>query len=142
MRVALAGSTLTYYGTAMDCQGPNEIESGSRKRKAAELESPAETAKIVEEDSIKRARSTEISSFETLLLQADANNPQAQYELGIAYQQGRITPKDLGKAFAWLQRTAEQGYAAAQFKLANCYFTVSWNQSISGISVCYRCTLD
>ena len=46
---------------------------------------------------------------------ADFNQPQAQYELGACYYQGKGVPRDFTAARQWWTRAAEQGLADAQF---------------------------
>ncbi len=46
----------------------------------------------------------------------------AQRRLGVAYQLGEGTKKDLTKAVYWYKEAAEQGQDAAQFNLGNCFF--------------------
>jgi len=55
------------------------------------------------------------------LKQAEAGNPQAEFNLGLVYLQGDGTPKDPVKAATWLEKSALQGYAEAQFRLGRMY---------------------
>jgi localization factor PodJL len=53
------------------------------------------------------------------LRQAAVNgDPQAQYEVGTRFADGKSVPQDLTQAFAWYQRAATRGFVAAQFRLA------------------------
>jgi len=52
---------------------------------------------------------------------AEAGNPEAEFNLGLVYLQGDGTPKDAAKAAAWLEKSALQGYAEAQFRLGRMY---------------------
>jgi hypothetical protein len=57
------------------------------------------------------------------LLQAAlaANDPAAQYEMGIRYAEGRGVMRNLEKAARWLERAANAGFVPAQFRLAGLY---------------------
>ena len=44
---------------------------------------------------------------------ADGGDPRAQYDLGIAYQQGAAIRRDLVEARRWWRKAADQGYAPA-----------------------------
>lgn len=56
--------------------------------------------------------------FQGLAEQGDAD---AQYQLGILYQQGKGVPKDHEQAFQWFQKAAESGHVKAQYSLATMY---------------------
>jgi uncharacterized protein len=63
-------------------------------------------------------RSGTSSRFESLRIQAIEGNTVAQFNLGIAYQFGRDTSKDLDQAQQWYQQASQKGHAGAQFNLA------------------------
>ena len=42
------------------------------------------------------------NSIETLRTRAEHGEPQAQYELALHYESGKIPKKDIKKAFYWL----------------------------------------
>ncbi|MFZ5522526.1 MAG: tetratricopeptide repeat protein [Pseudomonadota bacterium] len=48
---------------------------------------------------------------------AAKNNPQAQYNLGIMYQEGQGVPQDYEEAIKWYRMATEQGEANAQSML-------------------------
>lgn len=48
---------------------------------------------------------------------AAKNNPQAQYNLGIMYQEGQGVPQDYEEAIRWYRMATEQGEASAQSML-------------------------
>ncbi len=54
------------------------------------------------------------SDFKTLSAQAQSGDPEAQYWLALAYDQGRLVPKDSMQFESWLFKSAEQGYAPAE----------------------------
>lgn len=49
---------------------------------------------------------------------AEQGNPQAQYNLGVAYKRGGVLPKDDDKAEEWWRKAAEGGHSGAQRALA------------------------
>ena len=59
-----------------------------------------------------------------LRLSADvANQPDAQYDLGLCCFVGQDVPQNYQEAVVWFKRAAEQGHAYAQYYLASCYTT-------------------
>ena len=52
---------------------------------------------------------------------ADLGNPQAQFNLGLMYSNGRGVPHDNAKAVHWFRKSAEQGKADAQNSLGWAY---------------------
>lgn len=49
--------------------------------------------------------------------EAEHRNPIAQYELGVAFLRGDITERSHEQALLWLQHSAAQNYAPAQYQL-------------------------
>ena len=60
-------------------------------------------------------------TFEHLLETVVSGDARAQCDLGICYEYGDGTEKDLKKAFEWYKKAAEQNDAEAQFNLGRCY---------------------
>jgi TPR repeat protein len=54
---------------------------------------------------------------------AEQGDPEAQYNLGLAYIKGRGVVADFGVAFRWMVKAAEQGLAPAQARLGLLYVT-------------------
>lgn len=52
---------------------------------------------------------------------AEQGNPNAQFNLGLMYNNGKGVPKDDVEAMKWYRMAAEQGYANAQFNLGFMY---------------------
>jgi hypothetical protein len=53
--------------------------------------------------------------WRVLFSEAESGNVAAQYWLGRIYDAGRLLPKDGEKSARWFQKSAEQGYAPAEF---------------------------
>lgn len=53
---------------------------------------------------------------------AEDGHPNAQYQLGALYAEGRGVLHDDAVARSWFRSAAEQGFAPAQFKLAAMYY--------------------
>lgn len=49
---------------------------------------------------------------------ADAGVAEAQYNLGVAYREGKGTPKDDAQAFYWFEKASRNGYVKAYHKYA------------------------
>lgn len=54
---------------------------------------------------------------------AENGNPDAQYELGRCYENGRGISQSLADAAAWFAKAADKKHALAQYRLAQCYET-------------------
>jgi len=52
---------------------------------------------------------------------AERGDADAQYSLGLDYQQGFDVAQDEAEAVKWFRKAAEQNYAAAQYNLGLCY---------------------
>ena len=52
---------------------------------------------------------------------AEAGDPDAQFNLGVMYNNGQGVPQDYKKAMKWYTLAAEQGYADAQNNLGAMY---------------------
>ena len=53
---------------------------------------------------------------------AELGDAEAQYNLGVMYDQGFGVEQDLGKAADWYRKAAEQGFVDAQANLGLMYF--------------------
>ena len=52
---------------------------------------------------------------------AEQNHAEAQYNLGVCYDEGEGVAKDQVEAVKWYRKAAEQNFAAAQYNLGVCY---------------------
>lgn len=59
--------------------------------------------------------------LEDLRAKANQGDPAAQFQLGVAYDEGRGVAKDQREAVAWYRKSSEQDYAAAQNSLGSMY---------------------
>jgi len=59
--------------------------------------------------------------FKLDMILAKRGDPDAQYYVANAYEEGRGTSEDMGKAFEWYRKAAEQQHGAAQYKLGVMY---------------------
>ena len=71
---------------------------------------------------IQALAATSKTDLEALTKKAQAGDPQAQFELGTVYYQGRELIRDMGVAFEWFLKAANQGHTEAQFAIGRCYF--------------------
>ena len=62
-----------------------------------------------------------VFAFGLVNFSANHEYADAQYQLGLYYQNGRIVNKDLEQAVYWFRKAAEQGNAKAQNNLGWCY---------------------
>ena len=61
------------------------------------------------------------SAGSALQQKAERGDAAAQYELGLAYANGKDVPRDYKEAVKWVRMAAEQGNAKAQYTMALCY---------------------
>jgi len=62
------------------------------------------------------------SDFSVLSSHAESGDREAQYWLGLIYDEGRIVPKDAEHAERWFLKSADQGYVPAQRALGIAYW--------------------
>jgi TPR repeat protein len=65
----------------------------------------------------------ELARFNLVALHALQGDPQAQYELGMFFEEGAIIKSDLGRAITLYKQSAEQGITPAQVRLGLCNLT-------------------
>jgi TPR repeat protein len=61
------------------------------------------------------------SKLDEMKALADQGDADAQYNLGIMYDNSKGVPENYAEAVKWYRKAAEQGYAAAQFELGLMY---------------------
>jgi len=57
--------------------------------------------------------------FYNFIIDAEEGNIEAQYQLGVAYEEGRATPKNITEAIRWYVIAAKKGHHKAKIKLQN-----------------------
>jgi len=62
------------------------------------------------------------AAFEEWLPLAELGDAEAQYNLGVMYDQGASVDRDLDKAASWYRKAAEQGFLDAQTNLGMMYY--------------------
>ena len=62
------------------------------------------------------------AAFEEWLPLAELGDAEAQYNLGVMYDEGTSVAQDLGKAAEWYRKAAEQGFVDAQANLGMMYY--------------------
>jgi TPR repeat protein len=61
------------------------------------------------------------SDFAEIISKAQSGDPEAQYFLALMYDEGTLVPKDHATALAWMLKSAEQGYSAAEDRMGEMY---------------------
>ena len=61
------------------------------------------------------------ATFDQLLASAKAGDAKAQNSLGVRFELGQATPKDMVQAIHWYRQSAEQGMSHGQYNLARMY---------------------
>ncbi|XP_077165733.1 death ligand signal enhancer [Paroedura picta] len=74
------------------------------------------------------------AAFHLFKLAADQNYSKAQFNVGLCYEHGRGTEKDMAKAVLYYQRAARQGHPMAQYRYAK-WLLRSWPQMEEDSSV-------
>ena len=62
------------------------------------------------------------SDFRQTLQLAEQGNADAQYNLGVMYDNGQGVRQDYAEAARWYRKAAEQGNAKAQYNLGSMYY--------------------
>ncbi|MEN8206083.1 MAG: tetratricopeptide repeat protein [Pseudomonadota bacterium] len=62
------------------------------------------------------------TAFEEWLPLAELGDVEAQYNLGVMYDEGTSVEQDYGKAAEWYHKAAEQGFVDAQANLGMMYY--------------------
>ena len=62
------------------------------------------------------------AAYDEWLPLAELGDAEAQYNLGVMYDQGASVDRDLGKAASWYRKAAEQGFLDAQTNLGMMYY--------------------
>jgi TPR repeat protein len=81
---------------------------------------PAQTAPLSTNTrlaEILRLPALQPDDWRALFSLAESGDPEAQYWLGRIYEAGRLLPLDQEKSSFWYQKSAEQGYAAAEYRV-------------------------
>jgi TPR repeat protein len=66
---------------------------------------------------ILRLPALQPSDWQELFSLAESGDPEAQYWLGRIYESGRLLPLDKEKSVHWFQKSAEQGFAHAEYRV-------------------------
>ena len=67
------------------------------------------------------ARANEADTFRAMVVLADKGDAEAQYHVGMMYNNGIGTQRDLKQAFAWFQKSAASDHPLGAYKLG-CYY--------------------
>ena len=62
------------------------------------------------------------NNFEIKEIQAHLGDPQAEYDISLAYRNGTGVQKNDLKALEWMKKAAIQGLLEAEFQLGYCYY--------------------
>jgi len=66
---------------------------------------------------ILRLPALQPADWQALFSMAESGNAEAQYWLGRIYEAGKLLPLDEEKSAYWFQKSAEQGYAPAEYRV-------------------------
>jgi len=89
----------------------------------ADLTEPVTTADLTEPVIANPGEAQNVvpADFETVKQAAEQGDVQAQFKLGLMYDEGQGVAQDYVEAVKWYQKAAGQGDADAQFKFGVCY---------------------
>ncbi len=65
-----------------------------------------------------------------MVSKANSGDPQAQFDLAMAYREGEDIQKDLPASFKWLKEAAKGGHVEAQYELARVYAVEAEGQRV------------
>jgi TPR repeat protein len=106
---------------------PAAYERGDHARAAREFELGAARGERLAQFNLAmmifrgEAAGSRGAAIDWLRKAADQRLPQAQYNLGLLYENGAGLPRSQADATAWFRRAAEQGHTDAQVSLATQY---------------------
>jgi TPR repeat protein len=61
------------------------------------------------------------TDLRTLQVAAEAGQPEAMYQLGMRYENGRDLPKNDAQAAVWYRKASDSGHGSAMFSLGGLY---------------------
>ena len=70
---------------------------------------------------VQAAWADDVPNFKKMLQAAEQGNVDAQFNLGVMYDNGRGVRQDYKQAVQWYRKAAEQGHADAQYNLGVAY---------------------
>ena len=88
----------------------------SNAQKYGPDENHADVMRFIQESD----RMTE-KDLKQIIKMANSGDPKAQFVLGFSYAYGLDVPKSIKRAVSWYKKSAEQGFAMAQFQLGVIY---------------------
>ena len=91
---------------------------GENRHRARDLAHPAAQARLAD---LLLAAEYEPEALALYRKAADQGDSDAQYNLGVAYDEGEGVPQDHQQAVAWYRKAAAQNHVRAQFNLAVSY---------------------
>lgn len=87
---------------------------------------------------IKIYANMDLKTINNLEIKAKNGDSEAQFELGLAYEEGKFINENDGMAIAWFLKAAQQNNATAQYSLSNLYLekhqfddAIKWLQVLS-----------
>ena len=110
-----------------EAEAKRKAEEEAKRKAEAEAKRKAEEVERKKQEAYENIRkgkeyinTKQYSSAVSHLIEglAIVSDPEAQYELGLCYAEGRGVIKDEDQAVFWCRKAAEQGYAKAQHHLA------------------------
>jgi TPR repeat protein len=96
--------------------GVTKEMSEEKKKELERIESVV--PEFIVKKSVEENRTLVRGNIATIRLQAKKGQASAQYNLGRMYELEIKVPVDKAKALAWYKKSADQGYADAQYRLA------------------------
>lgn len=76
-----------------------------------------DTAGILSSSAVIESHNEQKEALSLIKESADAGVAEAQYYLGLCYEQGTVVPKDLEEAKKWYRIAAEQSFPQAKYRL-------------------------
>lgn len=102
-------------------QGIDSVFGDEGEEAAAAAPAP-EAEELYRQGLAARDRDEEAEAFGHFMAAAEQGHGPAAYETGMAYKDGRGTPRDLEAGADWINKAAERGEARAQFLVGAAYY--------------------
>ena len=81
----------------------------------------ADKSQTIQEKSTDNAQLSQGNDLNSLKIRAEQGDADAQYILGVMYDNGEGVPQNEQEAMKWWHKAAEQGVAEAQFRIGWAY---------------------
>ena len=121
LSVAIISSSLLTTGCSRFNNQPEEKTVEDKSKEEDSLIANMDSATVFERCKLYYSSENYNDAFKYCKKSAEEGIKEAQFNLGVMYDNGQGVKQDYFKAVEWYQKAAEQGYASAQYNLGVMY---------------------